>query len=215
MRDGGGLEFYGGDIVVALVCGEEPGLFQQWDWAAEGRAEIVFVEVWIRILALERGGREVGLAVEVVESPGGKRGVLVVIKDRAVIFGAAALGVNANVGDACVLGAEVGGEDVYIADGFERRLALRGFAEDAAVRTLAVEGKAGAVALGAQEFEFAGGGTLRDVGIEIEEGIDVAAVAWEFGDGSAADCLGDGLIFCIDGDGFGRNRDSLFAFRDF
>ena len=74
-----------------------------------------------------------------------------------MIVGAAALGVDADVGDARVFGAEIGGQDVDFADGFERRLALRGLAEDAAVGALTVERKTGAVALGAEEFEFAVG----------------------------------------------------------
>src|SRR5262249_22545456 len=117
--------------------------------------------------------------------------------------------------DAGVFSAEVGGEDVHFADGFERWFALCGLAEDTTVRTLAVEGEAGAVALRAEKFELTVSRALRNVGIEIEEGVDVAAVARELGDCGAADRFGDGLIFGVYGDGFGGNSDGLLSLRDF
>src|SRR6201999_553732 len=116
----------------------------------------------------------------------------------------AALGGDANVGDTGEFGTEVGRQNVDFADGFERGLALCWLAEDAPVRTLAVEREARAVTLCAKEFEFAVGRTLGDVGVEVEEGIHVAAVSREFGDSGAADCFGDRLVFRIYGDRFGR-----------
>ena len=215
MGDGVGLELNRGDIVVAFVSSEKPRFAELWNLAANRTAEIVLVEVGIRVFALECSGSEIGFSVEVVEGPGGQRGVFVVVEHRAVILGAATLCVYANVGDAGIFGAEIGREDVYFAHRFERRLALRRFAEDAAVRALAVERETGAVTLSAEKLEFTVGGTLRDVGIEIEERVDVAAVTWKFGDGGAADRFGDRLVFGVDRDGLRGNGNALLARRDF
>src|SRR5262249_57283548 len=113
----------------------------------------------------------------VAERPSRERRVPVVIKEGALIVLAAALGLDADVGDAGVFRREIVGEHNQLADGFERGLAAGRLAEDAAAGPLAVEREAGAVALRADELEGAVTHPLSDVRVEVEERIDVAVVA--------------------------------------
>ena len=121
------------DGPVVLVGHEEPcGLHFRYG-AAYGSADISDVEEGLSVFRLEDGWRETCSRIFVGQCPGGKRGVFVVVKERAVVFRSAALGGDANVGDAGVFSAESVGENIEIADGFQGGLALRGLTEDAAV----------------------------------------------------------------------------------
>ena len=102
-------------------------------------ADVVVVEVRIRVLALECSRREFRLADLVLQRPGGEGRVLVVVEHRAVIARAAALGGDTNVGDTGVFRAEVVRQNVDFTDRFKRRLAGRVVAEDSAVGALPIE----------------------------------------------------------------------------
>src|SRR5207237_5622885 len=117
---------------------------------------------------LRRRGREAGLPDFIAQVPGSQRRVLVVIEKRSVILDPSPPRADANIRNAGVLRGERTGEHGELANGFERRLARGGLAEYAAVRSLAVEGKTGAVALSPQKFERPIAGALADVGIEIK-----------------------------------------------
>src|SRR2546423_4976011 len=107
MRNGIRCDLSRRDRIVALVGGEEPGFLQQRNRAAHRAADVIEVEVGIRVFGLKGRGREFSLTNFIVESPGGEGGVLVVVKRRTVIVGTAALGGDADVSDSCVLGAEI------------------------------------------------------------------------------------------------------------
>src|ERR1022692_3961827 len=89
----------------------------------------------------------------------------------------ASLGCHADVGDASVLGTESIRKHIQFTDSFERWFSLRGLTEDAAVRALTIYRKAGAVALRSDEFEVTGLIALRNIGIDVEKGVNIAAVA--------------------------------------
>src|SRR5882762_4743237 len=84
---------------------------------------------------------------------------------------------NANVRNPSVFRAKVRGKNVDLADGFERGLAGSWFSEDATVGMLTIDRETSTVALRSKEFELTIRGSLGNIGIQIEEGIDIAAVA--------------------------------------
>ena len=68
-------------------------------------------------------------------------------------------------------------KNIYFADRFQRRLALRRLAKDSSVGTLSVERKTGAITLRTDEFEIAVVIRLGYVGIQVKERVDIATVA--------------------------------------
>src|SRR5215813_11534210 len=100
------------DGPVTLVGSEEPRFLQARDGTTDRASDVRDIEIRIWILGLSRIRDEIGFAVQIVELPGSEGGVLVVVERRAMVAGATALGVDANVGDTRVLGAEVCGQNV-------------------------------------------------------------------------------------------------------
>src|ERR1700687_3840463 len=134
-----GLEFHGRSFIAPLESHKKPSLLQLGNGAAEGTADIIFVEIGIGVRALEGGRGKVCFAIKIIEGPCSQGGVLVVVNGRAVVFGAAALGTHADVGDASVLRTEVRREDIDLAHSFQRRLAVCWLAKTTATRPLAIE----------------------------------------------------------------------------
>src|SRR5258708_575645 len=91
------MEFYRVYVIVALIRRKEPGLFHMRDRSANRAANVIGIEIRVRILALERGRSKNGLTVEIVKSPRGERRVLVVVNGGTVVFGTAAFRRNTNV----------------------------------------------------------------------------------------------------------------------
>src|ERR1700675_4383498 len=111
-----------------------------------------------------------------------------------MITGPTALGSNANVGDSRVLRTEIAGKNIDFADCLQRWLTLRRLAKNSSVRSLSIQRETGAVALRANKFEVAVGVRLRNVGVQVQKRIDVAAVARQFDYGLIVDRLTDGLV---------------------
>src|SRR5579884_2249185 len=160
-----------------LVRDQEKRVFQFWDAAAEGAAELVEIEIRVRVRGLRGRWRELRLSDLVLQCPGCKSSIFFVVEQRAVITVSSARRFDTNIRNAVVLGREIVRHDGDLAHGFERRLAACRLAEDAAVGALAVEREAGAVGLRADELEGAVRIALRDVRIEIQKAVYIAAVA--------------------------------------
>ena len=105
---------------------------------------------------------------------------------------------DSNVSDARVFRAEVRSQKINLANRFKRRLAGSGLAKNATVRTLPIERKAGAIALRSDEFKRAVGGALRDVRIQIKEGVHVATVAGKLDNLGVVQRLAYRLVLGID-----------------
>src|SRR6185369_6572677 len=102
-----------------------------------------------------------------------------------------ALRVDANVRHAGVLRREVVREHGELADGLERWLAVGRLAEDRAVRALAVDREGRAVAERPDKLEARVAGRGRDVRVEVEELVDVAAIARKLDDLARRDAAAD------------------------
>src|SRR6266540_4092562 len=109
-----------------------------------------------------------------------------------MVLVAAAPGLDANVGDAGILGRKVLREHRQFADGFEGGLARSRLAKDAAVGALPVEREGRPVALGADKLEAAITiGALCDVRIQVKKFKDVPAVTRHLLKLLRADCGGN------------------------
>ncbi len=79
-----------------------------------------------------------------------------------MVLGTAAFCRDANVRNPGVFRAKVRGQNVDLADGFQRGLAGRRFSEDAAVGTLAVDRETSSIALCPEKLEFTVSGLWSD-----------------------------------------------------
>ena len=109
-----------------------------------------------------------------------------------MVFVGAASGTDADVGDAGILGAISAGENLQRTHRQEGGLALSLSPEDAAIATLAVDGKAGAIALSADEFEVSGLVATLNIRVDIQKLINVAAIARKLVDIRVVESLTDG-----------------------
>src|ERR1043166_255344 len=108
-----------------------------------------------------------------------------------------ALRCHANIRDARVLCVEAVRQNRYFADSFERRLSADRLSETRAGRSLSVEREVGAPALSSNELESIVG-VVGDVGRQIEEVVNVAAVAGKINNLLGGERVRDGLIFGLD-----------------
>src|SRR6266496_1458674 len=115
-----------------------------------------------------------------------------------------ALGGNTDVGNSCILGAEVIGENINFAYRLERRLTRAMRTEDCIGRALAVQSETRAVTLEAQKLQFAIAISLRDVWIEIQKVVNVSAIAGKVDHLPVGDSSADSLIGAVDDRRFGR-----------
>src|SRR5882762_9585206 len=178
MRDRGRGDLRGSNGIISFIRREKPSLLEQRDWPPNRAPDVIQVKIWIGIFGLERIRRKICQIVFVVERPGSQRRGLIVVKRRAVIVRSAALRTDANVGNARIFRAEVGGQKINLTNRFERGLAGSGLTENAAIRPLPIKREARAVTLRSDEFERSIGSALRHVRIEVQERIHIAAVTW-------------------------------------
>src|ERR1700704_3641120 len=176
MRDRGGRDLGGSNGIITLISCEEPGFLEQRDGTTYRAPDVIQVEIWIGIFRLKTIWRKICQVVFVIQRPGSQRRVLIVVERRAVIARSAALRTDANVGNARIFRAEIGGQKINLTNRFERGLAGSGLAENASIRPLPIERKTRAVALRPDEFERSIGRALRHVWIEVQERIHIAAV---------------------------------------
>src|ERR1700730_3457460 len=112
MGNGARRDFGRRNIVVSLIRGKKPGLLEQRDRATYRAANIIQVEVWRGVLGLKTVWRKISGVDFIIKRPRSQRGVAIVVKRRSVIVRAAAFCTDANVGDARVFRAEIGGQKI-------------------------------------------------------------------------------------------------------
>src|ERR1700730_8689597 len=95
--------------VVSFIGRKEPRFSEKWDRSANRTPDVVDVEERSRKSRLKCVGNKLCLRDLVVQIPGRKSGILIIVKRGAVIIGAAALRGHPYVGDAGVFRAEVTG----------------------------------------------------------------------------------------------------------
>src|SRR6266850_8482019 len=194
MRDRSGLNLCRCYELVSFVGDKEPGILQQRHGSADRAANSVEIKIGIGVLGLECRGREIGLTFLIIQGPCRQGRILVVIERRTVIIGTATFRTNSNICYTRVLRAEVRRKKINLADRFERRLAGGGLSENTPVRTLAVQRKAGAIALGTDELERAVRSALRHIRVQIQERVHAPAIPRKFDDLQTVECLANGLI---------------------
>src|SRR3954464_10958220 len=106
----------------------------------------------------------------------------------------AALGGHANARNAGILCAEIIGQNIQLAYCFEGRLTRRGRSVECARGPLSIDCKVRAITLEPEKLECAVAGTLRDVRVQVQERVDIPAVARQVDDFAAGNRVSNGLI---------------------
>src|SRR5713101_6618525 len=108
--------------VVPFIRHKEPRLLEAWNRPAYGSANIVVIEIRGRKFTYKLTGSKVSLAFQVLYLPRRKRGILIIVKHRAVKLRFAALGGDADTGNSRIFSAEIVGENIKFAHSLERGL---------------------------------------------------------------------------------------------
>ena len=160
---------YRGPRVVPFIGHKEPGLLDAENRSSQGSTNIVEIEIRSGIFADAWGRHKIRHALFVLYLQGRQGRVLIVVKSRAVKLRFAALSGDANIANSRIFGAEIGGENIELANGLQRRLTGGRRTENRVGGPLAVDCKIGAITLEAQELEFAILNALRNIRVQVKE----------------------------------------------